>query len=139
MDGSLREMVWFLVFCSAGGLKEAEVSEGGSSESVALYGCGNEEYGSAEVACAVQALLLHLPWQHDRPREEKAAANTTRTGGSFSEAEPLMGKKGYFTETFGGWVRTLWVSVHHWPGRARALGMPGLQKEEFQVLMDMIL
>lgn len=47
VDGSLREMVWFLVFCSVGGLKEAEVSEGSCSDSVALYGCGNVEYGSA--------------------------------------------------------------------------------------------
>lgn len=35
VDGSLREMVWFLVFCSAGGLKEAEASEGSSSDGVA--------------------------------------------------------------------------------------------------------
>lgn len=61
MDGSLREMVWFLVFFYAGGLKEAEGSEGSNSGSMVLYGCGNVEYGSAEVACAVQALLLHLP------------------------------------------------------------------------------
>lgn len=50
MDGSLREMVWFLVFFYAGGLKEAEGSEGSNSGSMVLYGCGNVEYGSAEVA-----------------------------------------------------------------------------------------
>lgn len=40
MDESLREMVWFLVFCSAGSLKEAEGSEGISNDSMALYGVG---------------------------------------------------------------------------------------------------
>lgn len=36
VDESLREMVCFLVFCSTGRLKEAEGSEGSSSDSVAL-------------------------------------------------------------------------------------------------------
>lgn len=40
VDDSFREMVWFLVFCFAGRLKEAEGSEGSSSDSVALYGVG---------------------------------------------------------------------------------------------------
>lgn len=57
------------LFCSVGGLKQAEKSDGGSSGSMALSGCGNMESQSAEVAwvkrsavcgCAEEALQTSL-------------------------------------------------------------------------------
>lgn len=53
------------------------------------------EYGSAEIACAIQAPLLHLPWE--------VVVDTTRTdsqGTGFSEADPLMGKQRLFYLNF---------------------------------------